>query len=58
MYFAKTKIVTYMFVYVFKIKHMKKKKNLFKAQTVLTLIRLLLEEESDLGPHSLQKWLL
>ena len=27
-------------------------------QIVWTLIRLLLEEQSDLGPHSLQKWLL
>ena len=27
-------------------------------QTVWTLIRLLLEEQSDLGPHRLQKWLL
>ena len=27
-------------------------------QTVWTLIRLLLEEQSDLGPHCLQKWLL
>ena len=27
-------------------------------QTVLTLIRLLLEEQSDLGPHCLQKLLL
>ena len=27
-------------------------------QTVLTLIRLLLEEQSDLGTHCLQKWLL
>ena len=27
-------------------------------QTVWTLIRLLLEEQSDLGPHYLQKWLL
>ena len=27
-------------------------------QTVWTLIRLLLEEQSDLGPHFLQKWLL
>ena len=26
-------------------------------QTVWNLIRLLLEEQSDLGPHSLQKWL-
>ena len=25
-------------------------------QTVWTLIRLLLEEQSDLGPHCLQKW--
>ena len=27
-------------------------------QTVWTLIRLLLEEQSDLGPHCLQNWLL
>ena len=27
-------------------------------QTVWTLIRLLLEEQFDLGPHCLQKWLL
>ena len=27
-------------------------------QTMWTLIRLLLEEQSDLGPHCLQKWLL
>ena len=27
-------------------------------QTVWTLFRLLLEEQSDLGPHCLQKWLL
>ena len=27
-------------------------------QTVWTQIRLLLEEQSDLGPHYLQKWLL
>ena len=27
-------------------------------QTVWTLIRLLLKEQSDLGPHCLQKWLL
>ena len=27
-------------------------------QTVWTLIRLLLEEQSDLGPHCLQEWLL
>ena len=27
-------------------------------QTVWTLIRLLLQEQSDQGPHSLQKWLL
>ena len=27
-------------------------------QTVWTLIILLLEEQSDLGPHCLQKWLL
>ena len=27
-------------------------------QTVWILIRLLLEEQSDLGPHCLQKWLL
>ena len=27
-------------------------------QTVWTQIRLLLEEQSDLGPHCLQKWLL
>ena len=27
-------------------------------QTVWTLIRLLLEKQSDLGPHCLQKWLL
>ena len=27
-------------------------------QTVWTLIWLLLEEQSDLGPHCLQKWLL
>ena len=27
-------------------------------QTGWTLIRLLLEEQSDLGPHCLQKWLL
>ena len=27
-------------------------------QTVWTQIRLLLEEQSDLGPHSLEKWLL
>ena len=27
-------------------------------QTAWTLIRLLLEEQSDLGPHCLQKWLL
>ena len=27
------------------------------GQTVWTLIRLLLEEQSDLGPHCLQKWL-
>ena len=26
-------------------------------QTVWTQIRLLLEEQSDLGPHCLQKWL-
>ena len=26
--------------------------------TVWTLIRLLLKEQSDLGPHCLQKWLL
>ena len=34
--------------------------NLFFAyrQTVWTQIRLLLEEQSDLGPHGLQKWLL
>ena len=34
--------------------------NLFFAyrQAVLTLIRLLLEEQSDLGPHCLQNWLL
>ena len=28
------------------------------SQTVWTLIRLLLQEQSDLGPHCLQKWLL
>ena len=27
-------------------------------QTVWTLIRLLLEEQSDMGPHCLQKWIL
>ena len=27
-------------------------------QTVWTLVRLLLKEQSDLGPHCLQKWLL
>ena len=27
-------------------------------KTVWTLIRLLLEEQSDLGPHCMQKWLL
>ena len=33
--------------------------NLFAyRQTVWTRIRLLLEEQSDLGPHCLQKWLL
>ena len=28
------------------------------SQTVWTLIRLLLEKQSDLGPHCLLKWLL
>ena len=28
------------------------------SQTVWTQIRLLLKEQSDLGPHCLQKWLL
>ena len=27
-------------------------------QTVWTLIRLLLEKQSDMGPHCLQKWIL
>ena len=30
----------------------------FCIQAVWTLIRLLLKEQSDLGPHCLQKWLL
>ena len=34
------------------------KPNFAYRQTVWTLIRLLLEEQSDLGPHCLQKWLL
>ena len=34
------------------------KSNFAYRQTVWTLIRLLLEEQSDLGPHCLQKWLL
>ena len=32
--------------------------NFSYRQTVWTLIRLLLREQSDLGPHCLQKWLL
>ena len=34
------------------------KPNFAYRQTVWTLIRLPLEEQSDMGPHCLQKWLL